>query len=249
MNISVISRRPFYDLFYKSPSMPAFLRIALIDSLSFDSNKSIGGPINNFLNHKFLKQKINQGLKPFISEINEIHREGNHITSMLSVSDLIQIGGAAAIEYSGGPKIFVKTGRPEISYNLSESSAFPDVDYDIHDIKSKYSNLGLNATEIVALFGYRTLGFLSNKLENKEYRWTGNPYVFDNTYYSELINPNSDYLKTSSDKALLHDQEFLEVVNKFAIDQKAFFDEFSKVYSKIGEFGIEKLYEEKVEHL
>jgi catalase (peroxidase I) len=249
MNISIIARRPFFDLFYKSPSMPSFLRLALIDSLSFDSNKSIGGPINNFLNHKFLKQRINQGLKPFLKEINEIHNEGNHITSMLSVSDLIQIGGAAAIEYSGGPKISVKTGRPEVSYNLSENSAFPDVDFDIHDIKSRYSSLGLSSTEVVALFGYRTLGFLSNKLENKEYRWTGNPFVFDNTYYSELMNPNSEYLKTTSDKALLNDSEYLEIISKFANDQRLFFDEFSKVYSKIGEFGIEKLYEEKVQHM
>lgn len=249
MNISIIAKRPFFDLFYKSPSMPSFLRLALIDSLSFDSNKSIGGPINNFLNHKFLKQRINQGLKPFLNEINEVHKEGNHITSMLSVSDLIQIGGAAAIEYSGGPRISVKTGRPEVSYNLAETSSFPDVEFDINDIKSKYSSLGLSSTEIVALFGYRTLGFLSNKLENKEFRWTGNPFVFDNTYYSELMSPYSEYLKTASDMALLGDSEYLEIIFKFANDKQLFFDEFSKVYSKISEFGVEKLYEEKVEHM
>jgi hypothetical protein len=72
------------------------------------------------------------------------------------------------------------------------------------EIRDKYNNLGINDDNlIVALFGYRTLGFLSNKEQEKEERWTRNPWVFDNNYYQELLNPMSDYLKTPSDKALI----------------------------------------------
>jgi len=54
------------------------------------------------------------------------------------------------------------------------------------------------------LFGYRTLGFLSESDNNKEERWSLNPWVFDNNYYLELITPDSPYLRTPSDKALLN---------------------------------------------
>lgn len=108
MNISVIARRPFYDKFFIKPSMAGFLRIALIDSLSFDKTTHTGGSINNFRCHNFLKLKCNSGLKDTLKELVDIHQQGNHITEMLSVSDLIQIGGAASIQYCGGPFIDVK---------------------------------------------------------------------------------------------------------------------------------------------
>lgn len=74
---------------------------------------------------------------------------------------------------------------------------------DSQDIRSTYSKLGLTDEEIVALFGYRTLGFVSNKAEHQEKRWTRNPYVFDNNYFIELLNKNSVYYKTDSDRALI----------------------------------------------
>jgi len=64
--------------------------------------------------------------------------------------------------------------------------------------------LGLSDEEIVSLFGYRTLGFVSNRAEHEEKRWTRNPYVFDNNYYVELLDKNSCYYKTDSDRALLN---------------------------------------------
>jgi len=40
--------------------------------------------------------------------LKEIQENGNHITYELSKADLIQIGGAAAVEYCGGP--FIEIG-------------------------------------------------------------------------------------------------------------------------------------------
>lgn len=96
--------------------------------------------------------------------------------------------------------------------------------------------------EVVALFGNRTLGFFDNlKIDEKESRWTLNPYVFDNSYYTELLNKNSFFIKTPSDKALLSESKYLEYVELFAKDQKSFFDEFTKVYQKICGYGSENL--------
>ncbi len=250
MNISIIARKPFFDKFYKNPSMPGFLRLALSDSLSFNESAHTGGAINNFNNHSFAKLKINNGLKAYYKDVQFIHKEGNHITKMIDIADLIQLGGAAAIEYCGGPKINLKVGRPHNAVNLSQTTAFPDPEFNLDDIKTKLrDNLKLSPTEIVALFGYRTIGFLSNKENHREERWSLNPWVFDNNYYKELLNKNSIFLKTASDKALLSDPDYLEIIEKFSMKQDLFFEEFSKIYVKLSEFGCDNLLEEKVNHI
>ena len=106
MNIGQIARRPFYDNFFLKPNMPGFLRLALSDSLSYHHGK--GGAIDNFSDHHFSKLNINKGLKKFHKLVHEAHESGNHITNMLTIPDLIQIGGAAAVQYAGGPFIDVK---------------------------------------------------------------------------------------------------------------------------------------------
>ena len=40
-----------------------------------------------------------------MEEVMTIQSGGNHITNMLSVADLIQLGGYCAVEYCGGPAI------------------------------------------------------------------------------------------------------------------------------------------------
>jgi len=37
--------------------------------------------------------------------VKEVKEEGNHITEMLSYSDIIQLGGYTAVEYCGGPSM------------------------------------------------------------------------------------------------------------------------------------------------
>ena len=98
-------------------------------------------------------------------------------------------------------------------------------------------NLDLNNSELVALFGYRTLGFLKNKDDKREERWSANPWVFDNNYFFELLKKDSNYIKTPSDKVLLGEAEYLEYVEKFKEDQELFFSEFKKVYEKVSNLG------------
>jgi catalase (peroxidase I) len=57
--------------------------------------------------------------------------------------------------------------------------------------------MGLNAQEFVALMGIHTVGFANDDNKGKKGRWTMNPYVFDNTYFKEvLLGRDSNYLKT-----------------------------------------------------
>ena len=42
-----------------------------------------------------------------------MREDGNHITAKLSYADLIQLGGYAAIEYTGGPILNFRMGRED----------------------------------------------------------------------------------------------------------------------------------------
>ena len=67
-----------------------------------------------------------------------------------------------------------------------------------------------------------------------------NPYVFDNTYFRELLNDNSKYLKMEDDLSLLNDPEMRNYVEEFAEDQEAFFEAFGNAFSKVSELGQEE---------
>lgn len=79
--------------------------------------------------------------------------------------------------------------------------------------------MGLSQEEYVALMGSFTLGFANDENLSKKGRWTMNPYVFDNTYFQEvLLGHNSKYLKTEADLKLLHSPELKRWVEAYAQD-------------------------------
>lgn len=108
MNIRSIARKPFWDLFFIKPIMPGFLRLALSDSLSWDPENRLGGTIGNFKSSQFTSLKINKDLNLIYQDVQNLQENGNHITDMLTIADLIQIGGAASVEYCGGPQLNIK---------------------------------------------------------------------------------------------------------------------------------------------
>lgn len=108
MNISIVARKAFYDKFFVKPLMPNFLRMALADGLSYNPLNNSGGAIDNFRQKEFFKLHVNLNQKSNYKEFSDIKEQGNHITNLLSIPDLIQVGAAASIQYCGGPFIDVK---------------------------------------------------------------------------------------------------------------------------------------------
>ena len=52
--------------------------------------------------------------------------------------------------------------------------------------------------------GANTIGFVGKDKKGPHTRWAMNPYVFDNTYFQELLlNNQSKYFKDESDLKLL----------------------------------------------
>ena len=117
---------------------------------------------------------------------------------MLSRADLIQLGGYAAVEYCGGPSMVFRMGRRDVTSEAdatasSEESSIATLDAHRNSlIVARMQNpvTGLTPQEFVALMGMHTLGFMGDGKKGPMSRWTMNPYVFDNSYYQELLMGN-----------------------------------------------------------
>lgn len=190
-----------------------------------------------------LQRAKNPQLTAAMKIIEDVKENGNHITELLSISDLIQLGGYTAVEYCGGPSMIFRMGRKDIETEgeASNALAVTDESHENSVMVSKFDMMGLDAAEFVALMGSYTLGFASDENKGKNGRWTMNPYVFDNSYFKEvLVGHDSKYLKTESDLRLLHDSELKRWVEEYAEDQNLFFENYAKAHVKVSERGQEE---------
>jgi len=182
--------------------------------------------------------------KDQIAEISEI---GNHITQMLTLSDLIQLGGYAAVQYCGGPEMMFRMGRPDAE---SEGDA---VHHDRETYGTSLCVQGINQAkftpqEHVAIMGIHTLGFVGMAKKGPDTRWCMNPYVFDNTYYKELmLGDRSKYYRTDADRALMNDSEKRQWVERYAADQDLFFAHYAAAHVKVSELTFENTLASEVE--
>ena len=75
-------------------------------------------------------------------------------------------------------------------------------------VVSGLSKQGLSPEEFVAMMGSFTIGFVGDEKKGPHTRWTQNPYVFDNTYFQELLlGDKSKYHKTEADLKLVRTPE------------------------------------------
>ena len=88
-----------------------------------------------------------------MEQIEELREDGNHITALLSYSDLIQLGGYAAVEYTGGPSMVFRMGRED-----GEEKDIVHGDSNQGFIEKAQAN-GFSKRELVALMGSHTIGF------------------------------------------------------------------------------------------
>ncbi len=166
MNLNHIAKKPFFDLFYRSPCMAQMLRLAYQDSGLFCRSNRAGGPRGLIRFPAELERPENSGLQFAMEQIEELKEDGNHITAILSYSDLIQLGGYAAVEYTGGPSMLFRMGREDgeekdISHGDSEQSF----------IERGLIN-GFSKKQLVALMGSHTIGFANMESSGSQNRWT-----------------------------------------------------------------------------
>ena len=60
--------------------------------------------------------------------ITDVKERGNHITEILSYSDLIQLAGYTSVEYCGGPTMIFRMGREDVETEGEASDALAITD-------------------------------------------------------------------------------------------------------------------------
>lgn len=239
MNLNHIAKKPFFDLFYRSPCMALILRASFHDAGMFCKTPVVAGSRGTLRFPSELKKVEGTGLDFAMEQIEEIKHDGNHITALLSYSDLIQLGGYAAVEYTGGPSMVFRMGRKDAEEHevISDSKQLGSE----NKMMDRFISLGFSKEEFVALMGSHTIGFASMERTGPQSRWTMNPHIFDNSYYKEvLLGEHSKYLKTGGEVMLARDPELRSICEQYAQDENQFFRDYANAHVKMSELGQEK---------
>ncbi|KAL6336286.1 hypothetical protein AAG906_014455 [Vitis piasezkii] len=230
---------------------PLMLRLAWHSAGTYDVKTKTGGPFGTMKHPEELAHEANNGLDIAVRLLEPIKEQ----FPILSYGDFYQLAGVVAVEVTGGPEIPFHPGRQDKSEPPPEGR-LPNATKGSDHLRDVFGHMGLSDKDIVALSGGHTLR-LGNLFSNMNdvpwellYRrchkersgfegpWTTNPLIFDNSYFKELLSGEKEGLiQLPSDKALLEDPVFRPLVEKYAMDEDAFFADYAEAHLKLSELG------------
>lgn len=235
---------------------PVLVRLAWHASGTYDKDSKTGG--SNGATMRFAPESnhgANAGLGLARDKLEPIYKK--YARSGLTYSDLWTLAGVAAIQEIGGPKIAWRPGRQDGvgPQNCTPDGRLPDGDKDQDHVRKIFYRMGFNDQEIVALLGAHALGRCHTDRSGFEGPWTFSPTTFSNDYYRLLFDekwqprkwsgpPQYEDKNTKSlmmlttDMCIIMDKSFRNWAKKYATDEKVFFDDFSKAFSKLIELGV-----------
>eukprot|EP00438_Fugacium_kawagutii_P012286 Skav236753 [mRNA] locus=scaffold2899:169770:171099:- [translate_table: standard] len=188
-----------------------------------------------------------------------------YVPRLISHADLWALAANVAIRAMGGPEIPTRFGRVDVKTSAGcvphAVGRLPDGDQDAKHIREIFGPKGFADKDIVALSGAHTMGSFEGP-------WTASKLKFDNSYFKDLLNKKweketnskgkiqyrcphvvltlrkcSKPGRSSKDMALIEDESFKVHVEKYAADQKLWFEDFTKAWVSLQEFGLEELRE------
>lgn len=227
------ARRHLRALISNKGCAPIMLRLAWHDAGTYDVNTKTGGANGSIRYEEEYTHGSNAGLKIAIDLLEPIKAKNPKIT----YADLYQLAGVVAVEVTGGPTVEFVPGRRDSSVCPREGR-LPDAKKGAPHLRDIFYRMGLSDKDIVALSGGHTLGRAHPERSGFEGAWTKEPLKFDNSYFLELLNEESEgLLKLPTDKALLSDPEFRRYVEIYAKDEDAFFKDYAESHKKLSELG------------
>ncbi|PKA60777.1 putative L-ascorbate peroxidase 4 [Apostasia shenzhenica] len=226
-------RRDLRALISSKNCAPIMLRLAWHDAGTYDKSTKTGGPNGSIKFEEEYSHGSNAGLKIAIDILEPVKAKHPKVT----YADLYQLAGVVAVEVTGGPTIDFVPGRRDSSACPNEGR-LPDAKKGRQHLRDVFYRMGLTDKDIVALSGGHTLGKAHSERSGFEGAWTKEPLKFDNSYFIELLNEESEWLlKLPTDKALVEDPAFRPYVELYAKDEDAFFKDYAESHKKLSELG------------
>ncbi|KAK6916715.1 hem peroxidase [Dillenia turbinata] len=227
------ARRDFRALIAFKNCAPIMLRLAWHDAGTYDVSTKTGGPNGSIRNEEEYSHGSNNGLKIALDYCEEIKSKHPRIT----YADLYQLAGVVAVEVTGGHTVDFVPGRKD-SNVCPKEGRLPDANKGAPHLRDIFYRMGLSDKDIVALSGGHTLGRAHPERSGFDGPWTKDPLKFDNSYFVELLQGESEgLLKLPTDKALVDDPAFRPFVELYAKDEDAFFRDYAESHKKLSELG------------
>lgn len=208
---------------------PAYLRLAFHDAGNYDVKTKTGGARGAIRLREEYSRPENA---VWCEACLEVLTQAKERFPQVSWADLIAVGGAAAVEKSGGPVIPVGLGRTDAS-EPSPEDRLPTGTENATQLRNWFAAIGLSHQDLVALSGAHTLG------DAKGRAFTPDPLTFSNSYFTALLTTadGADNGLLPSDRALVTDPELRSYVELYARDAGKFFADFAEAYRRLTWLG------------
>ncbi|CAG8457179.1 1029_t:CDS:10 [Ambispora leptoticha] len=228
-SIKQILPQPGYD---DGSTGPVLVRLAWHAAGTYDMHTNTGG--SNGATMRFAMEAsdpANAGLeyaRKFLEPIK-------HKFPWISYADLWTLAGVVAIEEMGGPVVPWKPGRTDKTQesDCPPNGRLPDAAHTQQHIRDVFYRMGFTDREIVALMGAHTIGRCHKDRSGYDGPWTYTP-----TRFSNQLDEDDELMMLPADMALIIDPKFREIVNIYAQDKKAFFNDFASAFGKLLELGV-----------
>jgi len=173
----------------------------------------------------------------------------------LSYSDLWTLAGVQAIKLMGGPDVPFNFGRTDKADGATcpMHGRLPDAAQGADHLRDVFYRMGFDDKDIVALSGAHTVGSCHETRSGFDGPWTSNPTKFDNEYFRNLLkndwtirkwegpeqftDPTGKLMMLPTDMALIEDEQFLQIVKNYAVNEKQFFNDFAVAFGKLISLG------------
>ncbi|GJN39248.1 hypothetical protein PR202_gb28353 [Eleusine coracana subsp. coracana] len=183
----------------------------------------------------------------------------------VSCADILALAARDSVALSGGPDYQVELGRYDGRVSTRGSVVLPHSTFNLDQLNRFFSSLGLSQTDMIALSGAHTISAAACSFF--QYRLSGGgdpamdpalasrlqgscpgpgapgfalldaatPVRFDNQYYRNL---RRGWGILGSDQVLYADARSRGAVDRYAADERAFFDDFAAAMTRLGRVGV-----------
>ncbi|TFY73415.1 hypothetical protein EWM64_g10597 [Hericium alpestre] len=232
---------------------PVLFRLAWHSSGTYDKDSKTGG--SNHATMRFEPESLhgaNAGLHVARGIMEKIKSE----FPWISYGDLWTLGGVAAIQEMGGPKVNWRAGRIDgQAQDATPDGRLPDAAQGADHLRNVFYRMGFNDQEIVVLSGAHAVGRCHPDRSGFSGPWTFSPTTFTNDYYRHLLDEKwvwkkwngpkqyvdkatGNLMMLPTDYALVQDKNMKKWVKAYADDQELFFKDFAAVVSRLFELGV-----------